>query len=120
MLLPLVDLDDSLKSVGVLGSDSEVVVNQVSFVLSFTCDVNQFEVVVAGGFVSLDGLDLFLSTVHALLESNNLFLILPKEDESEWNHNAPSNEFTKAIWIIILLLGRGRFTSDARSDTVSN
>jgi len=63
--------------------------------------VDQLEVVIIADVAAVDSLAFLLCLVHTLCKCDNLLLILPEEDEREWDSNASTDKSSNTKWIAI-------------------
>ena len=76
-LLNLVHLNSSYKAVRVLASSSEILVSNCFSINSVPNYVNELEIVLIVGFISIDMAGLFTSSTYKFCISYHLLLVLP-------------------------------------------
>ena len=100
-LLPLIHLNSSHESVGILYSRSEALIHNIIGVFCGPYDVNEIEVVSSINFFGVDRNTLFSCYINDLCECNQLLLVLPEEDQREWDHYNANNETSNAPVVAI-------------------
>ena len=114
-LSPLEHLNSSHESVGICYGRSETLIDNIFSVFCGSHDVNQIVVVRFIDFFGVNGLALLSCCFDNLCVCYKLLLVLPEEDQREWDHHATKNETTYAPLVFTTAAGCSAGSYTARS-----